>query len=76
MGHRSSPPPRPMTTARSPWNNRCLISAETGHPVWGDDYYSDMAIWALPMALAGQNIAQFCSDGGTVAAIVGPDLAE
>ena len=37
---------------RSPWNQRCLISSETGLPVWGHDYYSDMVIWAVPMALA------------------------
>ena len=45
---------------RSPWNQRCLIDADTGLPVWGDDYYSNLVIWALPMAITNQNIAEFC----------------
>ncbi|MCL5274137.1 MAG: GH116 family glycosyl hydrolase, partial [Chloroflexi bacterium] len=51
---------------RSPWNQRCLISSETGLPVWGDDYYSNLVIWAVPMALAGQGIGQFSAAGGLV----------
>jgi non-lysosomal glucosylceramidase len=49
--------------ARSPWNQRCLISAETGLPVWGDDYYSNLVIWAAPMALAKMSIAEFTQPG-------------
>ncbi len=52
--------------ARSPWNQRCLISAETGLPVWGDDYYSNMVIWALPMALAREGIGEFVAEGNLV----------
>jgi hypothetical protein len=44
---------------RSPWNQRCLINGETGLPEWGDDYYSNLAIWAVPMALRGETISQF-----------------
>jgi uncharacterized protein (DUF608 family) len=51
---------------RSPWNQRCLINAETGLPVWGEDYYSNMVIWALPMALAYESIAEFVQDGKLV----------
>jgi uncharacterized protein (DUF608 family) len=43
----------------SPWNQRCLIDADSGLPVWGDDYYSNLAIWALPMALSGGSVAEF-----------------
>lgn len=43
----------------SPWNQRCLIDGETGMPLWGTDYYSDLAIWAFPMALAGQSVGEF-----------------
>lgn len=52
--------------SRSPWNQRCLISADTGLPVWGDDYYSNMVIWAVPMALAGESIAEFTQEGQLV----------
>jgi len=51
---------------RSPWNQRCLISSYTGLPVWGDDYYSNLIIWALPMALAGQSVGQFSHQGSLV----------
>ena len=46
-------------TSRTPWRQHCLIDADTGLPVWGEDYYSNMVIWALPMACANQNIAEF-----------------
>ena len=48
---------------RAPWNQRCLINGETGLPQWGDDYYSNMVIWAVPMALAGETVAQFAGGG-------------
>ena len=46
-------------TSRTPWKQHCLIDADTGLPVWGEDYYSNMVIWALPMACANQDIAAF-----------------
>lgn len=52
--------------SRSPWNQRCLISSETGLPVWGHDYYSDLVIWTVPMALTNQSIAEFVAEGGLV----------
>lgn len=57
-------------TWRSPWRQRCLQDSASGEPLWGEDYYSNMAIWALPMALAGDGIAGFCSTGGLVEEIV------
>src|ERR1035437_416942 len=47
----------------SPWNQRCLLNGETGMPQWGEDYYSDLAIWAFPMGLAGQSVEQFAQTG-------------
>jgi uncharacterized protein (DUF608 family) len=55
---------------RSPWNQRCLISAESGLPVWGDDYYSNLVIWALPMALAGESVSEFVRPGSLVARMI------
>jgi non-lysosomal glucosylceramidase len=46
---------------RTPWNQYCLISAEDGGPVWGSDYYSNLVIWAFPMALKGETIQTFSS---------------
>ena len=56
----------------SPWNQRCLIDAESGLPVWGDDYYSNMAIWVVPMALAGQSIGDFVESGGLLDRVLNP----
>ncbi len=47
----------------SPWNQRCLLNGETGLPQWGEDYYSNLVIWALPMALAGESIGPFTERG-------------
>ena len=46
-------------TSRTPWKQHCLIDADTGLPVWGEDYYSNMVIWALPMAVCNLDIEQF-----------------
>jgi len=54
-----------MVTSRSPWNQRCLIDSETGLPVWGDDYYSNLVVWALPMALSSMSVAEF-TDGDSL----------
>ena len=59
-----------FVTARSPWNQTCLIHTETGLPVWGDDYYSNMVIWAVPMAISGQHIEKFTAPGGFIDTIV------
>jgi hypothetical protein len=40
-----------------------LLNGETGLPQWGDDYYSNMVIWALPMAMQGESIGQFAEKG-------------
>ena len=48
---------------RSPWNQRCLLWGDTGLPLWGDDYYSNLAIWAVPMAVRGESVADFSKSG-------------
>ena len=32
-------------------------------PQWGEDYYSNLVIWAFPMAIAGQSLEQFVKTG-------------
>ena len=53
----------------SPWNQRCLLNGHTGLPAWGDDYYSNLVMWALPMALQKQSVGEFAK-GGLMAAIL------
>lgn len=43
----------------APWKQYCLVDADSGLPVWGEDYYSNMVVWAIPMALAQHDIASF-----------------
>jgi uncharacterized protein (DUF608 family) len=47
----------------SPWNQRCLLNGKTGLPQWGEDYYSDLVIWAFPMGLTGQSVGEFAQNG-------------
>jgi uncharacterized protein (DUF608 family) len=53
----------------SPWNQRCLLNGRTGLPEWGDDYYSNLAMWMCPMALEKQSIGEF-SERGLLAAVL------
>lgn len=55
---------------RTPWDQYCIIAPSDGHPIWGSDYYSNLVIWALPMALAGQGIAELASPGGLLERIL------
>ncbi len=48
---------------RSPWNQRCLLNGQTGLPMWGEDYYSNLVIWAVPMALSNQSVGAFANGG-------------
>jgi uncharacterized protein (DUF608 family) len=48
---------------RSPWNQRCLLHGDSGLPLWGDDYYSNMAIWAVPMAVEQSSVERFTRAG-------------
>jgi hypothetical protein len=34
-----------------------------GHVIHGVDFYQMMILWALPLALDGQDIAEACADG-------------
>ncbi len=37
---------------RNPWNQPDMIDSKTGRYVFGDAYYRNMAIWAIPIAYA------------------------
>jgi len=46
---------------RTPFEQYYLIGPEDGKPIWGNDYYPNMVIWAVPMALAAQDIVSYAS---------------
>ena len=39
----------------NPWNQPDMIDWKTGYFVFGDAYYRNMAIWSIPIALAGRD---------------------
>ncbi len=59
-------------THRYTWDmpNYARGDLDTGERGFGNDYYQLMMLWALPAALAGQDIAGPCQPGGLVQRIV------
>jgi hypothetical protein len=49
-----------------PWNQPNLLRADTGDMLFGSYYVQNMMLWALPAALEGKGIAEFCASGGLV----------
>lgn len=43
---------------------------DTGERAFGHDYYQDMMLWALPAALAGQDMTEPCKPAGLVSRII------
>lgn len=52
------------------WDMPNQIRANGGQRQAGTDYYQNMILWALPAALARQDINQFCKPGGLVDRII------
>ena len=48
------------------WDMPNIVEPVDGKITHGTDFYQMMVIWALPMALRGQSIQEFCADGGFV----------
>ena len=43
---------------------------DTGQRTFGADYYQDMMLWAVPAALAGEDLTGPCRPGGLVARVI------
>jgi len=52
------------------WNQPCIVQAATGERIGGYDYYQNLMLWALPAALAGEDLAAPCAPGGLVDRII------
>jgi uncharacterized protein (DUF608 family) len=48
------------------WDMPNMVNADTGEVTFGTDYYQMMILWAVPAAMEGQGIAEFCAEGGLV----------
>jgi hypothetical protein len=53
-----------------PWDQPNIIKGDTGERVYGGDYYQNMMLWAVPVALKGQDLRSFCQPGGLVYKII------
>jgi uncharacterized protein (DUF608 family) len=52
------------------WNQPNLMRADTGALLFGSHYVQNMMLWALPVALQGKGISDFCAPGGLVDRII------
>lgn len=48
---------------RAAWDMPNLLDAATGAIIHGTDFYQMMILWALPLALTGEDIHRACSQG-------------
>jgi uncharacterized protein (DUF608 family) len=48
------------------WDLPNIVRGDTGERVYGTDYYQDMMLWALPAAIAGQDLKASCAPGGLI----------
>ena len=58
------------------WDMPNLIRCDTGARTYGADYYQNMVLWGLPAALAGQDLAGPCRDGGLVSEMLNAASAD
>ncbi|HEV2295788.1 MAG TPA: GH116 family glycosyl hydrolase [Tepidisphaeraceae bacterium] len=49
-----------------PFDQHCLIRHDNGAPAWGNDYYSNLVVWALPMARGRIGIKQSVAAGSMI----------
>jgi uncharacterized protein (DUF608 family) len=70
-----------LELARKHWENLCLkqghywdlpniIHGDTGKRVFGTDYYQNMILWAMPAAVAGQDLQTYCEPGGLIDRVI------
>ena len=48
------------------WDMPNLIRCDNGRRTYGADYYQNMVLWGLPAAIAGEDLAGPCKNGGLV----------
>ena len=48
------------------WDSPIVICCNTGKILYGNDYYQNMMLWTLPVAIMGGNLANLCHQGGLV----------
>lgn len=49
-----------------PWDTPNIVRGDNAKRIYGTDYYQNMMLWALPAALAGQDLNQLVACGGLI----------
>ena len=52
------------------WNAPNIIRGDTGEPAYGTDYYQNMIVWSLPLALERKTLSSVREPGGLVDRII------
>jgi uncharacterized protein (DUF608 family) len=55
---------------RASWDSALLFRGDTGEWLWGNDYYQNLMLWALPAAIAGQELAAASGPGSLVEQVI------
>lgn len=55
---------------RCSWDFPLIIRSDTGERIFGNDYYMNLMLWAMPAAIHGQDLAGPCKPGGLVDRII------
>ncbi len=53
-----------------PWDLPNLIRCDTGERTFGTDYNQNMLLWAMPAAMAGQDLSTLCGPDGFVGRVI------
>ena len=59
-----------VLSQRHAWDLPVMVRGDTGRRLHGTDYYQCMMLWALPAALAGQDLKAYCAAGALVDRII------
>jgi uncharacterized protein (DUF608 family) len=52
------------------WDFPLVWEVDSGHRIYGSDYYQNMMLWSVPAAMAGQDLSGPCKPGGLVERIL------
>jgi hypothetical protein len=52
------------------WDLPNIVRGDTGQRVFGTDYYQNMMLWAMPAAIAGQDIRASTAPGSLIERVI------